>query len=118
MDELEAVTMPVLLVHGEHDSIVPDLAAMAHDRLPNASLALFAGCPHCRSLKTPNSICTPSTRSFRTQRSSDIQLAAIARQPETRDARSNGTRKISRLPSLSGISKASPASFCKSLRAV
>jgi pimeloyl-ACP methyl ester carboxylesterase len=23
MDELEAVTMPVLLVHGEHDSIVP-----------------------------------------------------------------------------------------------
>ena len=45
--------MPVLLVHGEHDYIVPDLAAMARDRLPNAALALFAGCSHMPFFEDP-----------------------------------------------------------------
>lgn len=53
MDDLESVTMPVLLVHGEHDYIVPDLAAMARDRLPNAALALFAGCSHMPFFEDP-----------------------------------------------------------------
>ena len=53
MDDLGAVTMPVLLVHGEHDYIVPDLAAMARDRLPNASLALFPGCSHMPFFEDP-----------------------------------------------------------------
>ncbi len=43
----------LLLVHGEHDYIVPDLAAMARDRLPNASLALFPGCSHMPFFENP-----------------------------------------------------------------
>jgi len=52
-DPQRAVTMPVLLVHGEHDYIVPDLAAMARDRLHNASLALFPGCSHMPFFENP-----------------------------------------------------------------
>lgn len=53
MDDLENVTAPVLLVHGEHDYIVPELAAMARDRLPNAELAFFPGCSHMPFFENP-----------------------------------------------------------------
>lgn len=53
MDDLYAVTAPVLLVHGEHDYIVPELAAMARDRLPNAELAFFPGCSHMPFFEAP-----------------------------------------------------------------
>jgi pimeloyl-[acyl-carrier protein] methyl ester esterase len=53
MDDLRAVTMPVLLVHGEHDYIVPDLAAMARDRLPNASLVLLPACSRMPFFEDP-----------------------------------------------------------------
>jgi pimeloyl-ACP methyl ester carboxylesterase len=43
----------VLLVHGEHDYIVPELAAMARDRLPNATLAFFPGCSHMPFFEAP-----------------------------------------------------------------
>ncbi len=53
MDDLGSVTTPVLLVHGEHDYIVPELAAMARDRLPNAELAYFPGCSHMPFFEAP-----------------------------------------------------------------
>jgi proline iminopeptidase len=46
MDALRDVQVPVLLIHGEHDYIAPELAAMARDRLPHAELAFFPGCSH------------------------------------------------------------------------
>jgi proline iminopeptidase len=53
MDALGSVRTPVLLVHGEHDYIVPELAAMARDRLPNATLAFFPGCSHMPFFEAP-----------------------------------------------------------------
>jgi proline iminopeptidase len=53
MDDLPAITAPVLIVHGEHDYIVPELAAMARDRLPNADLAFFPGCSHMPFFEAP-----------------------------------------------------------------
>jgi proline iminopeptidase len=53
MDALRSVRTPVLLVHGEHDYIVPELAAMARDRLPNATLAFFPGCSHMPFFEAP-----------------------------------------------------------------
>lgn len=53
MDQLAGIRTPVLLVHGEHDYIVPELAAMARDRLPNAALAFFPGCSHMPFFEAP-----------------------------------------------------------------
>ena len=54
MDALETVDTPVLLVHGEHDYIVPELAARARDRLPDATLAFFPGCSHMPFFEAPD----------------------------------------------------------------
>ncbi|CAN1489191.1 MhpC Predicted hydrolases or acyltransferases (alpha/beta hydrolase superfamily) [Mycobacteriaceae bacterium] len=54
MDALENVDTPVLLVHGEHDYIVPELAARARDRLPGATLAFFPGCSHMPFFEAPD----------------------------------------------------------------
>jgi len=53
MDALETVETSVLLVHGEHDYIVPELAARARDRLPDATLAFFPGCSHMPFFEAP-----------------------------------------------------------------
>lgn len=53
MDDLGSVATPVLIVHGEHDYIVPELAAMARDRLPDAELAFFPGCSHMPFFEAP-----------------------------------------------------------------
>ena len=53
MDALSQVKIPVLLVHGEHDYVVPELASMARDRLPNAQLAFFPGCSHMPFYEAP-----------------------------------------------------------------
>ena len=53
MDDLPSITTPVLLVHGEHDYIVPELAVMARDRLPDAELAFFPGCSHMPFFEAP-----------------------------------------------------------------
>ena len=53
MDDLPAINTPVLLVHGEHDYIVPELAARARDRLSNAELAFFPGCSHMPFFEAP-----------------------------------------------------------------
>jgi proline iminopeptidase len=54
MDALETVDTPVLLVHGEHDYVVPELAAMARERLPNATLAFFPGSSHMPFFEAPD----------------------------------------------------------------
>lgn len=53
MDALATVDTPVLLVHGEHDYIVPELAVRARDRLPHATLAFFPGCSHMPFFEAP-----------------------------------------------------------------
>lgn len=53
MDDLSRVKVPVLLVHGEHDYVAPELAAMARDRLPNARLAFFPGGSHMPFFEDP-----------------------------------------------------------------
>jgi pimeloyl-ACP methyl ester carboxylesterase len=53
MDALYELQTPVLLLHGEHDYIVPELATMARDRLPNGQLAFFKGCSHMPFFEDP-----------------------------------------------------------------
>ena len=43
----------LMLVHGEHDYIVPELANMARDRLPHGQLAFFPGCSHMPFYEDP-----------------------------------------------------------------
>lgn len=54
MDALWDLQTPVLLVHGEHDYILPELANMARDRLPHGQLAFFAGCSHMPFFEEPD----------------------------------------------------------------
>lgn len=54
MDALPEVEHPVLLVHGEHDYIVPELASAARDRLPHSELAMFPDCSHMPFFEEPD----------------------------------------------------------------
>jgi pimeloyl-ACP methyl ester carboxylesterase len=46
-DRLSSVGVPTLLVHGEHDEVVPiTIAQRAADRIPDATLAAFENCAH------------------------------------------------------------------------
>ena len=54
MDALSDLQTPVLLIHGEHDYILPELANMARDRLPNGQLAFFPGCSHMPFFEEPD----------------------------------------------------------------
>ena len=53
MDQLENITIPTLIIHSEHDYIIPDLASMARDRLPNAELAMLKNCSHLPFYEEP-----------------------------------------------------------------
>lgn len=53
MDALWTLQVPVLLVHGEHDYILPELASAARDRLPQGRLAFFPGCSHMPFFEDP-----------------------------------------------------------------
>lgn len=55
MPALSKVNVPVLLVHGEHDYIDPDLASRARDLLPDAQLEFFEGCSHMPFFEKPDS---------------------------------------------------------------
>lgn len=54
MDELWDLQTPVLLMHGEHDYILPEIATMARDRLPRGQLAYFRGCSHMPFFEAPD----------------------------------------------------------------
>jgi proline iminopeptidase len=54
MDALPELDIPVLLVHGEHDYIAPELANMARELLPNSKLAFFPGCSHMPFFEDPD----------------------------------------------------------------
>jgi proline iminopeptidase len=54
MDALSELDIPVLLVHGEHDYIAPELANMARELLPNGKLAFFPGCSHMPFFEDPD----------------------------------------------------------------
>jgi len=47
-DEMEKVTVPTLLIHGDSDKIVPLLATSdrAHSALPHSQFIIYEGAPH------------------------------------------------------------------------
>lgn len=53
MESLGNIKVPVMLVHGEHDYIDPDLATRARDLLPGSHLAFFEGCSHMPFFEKP-----------------------------------------------------------------
>jgi len=53
MNDLKQIKLPVLIVHGEHDYIVPELAYMTRDNLPNAKLVMMRNCSHMTFYENP-----------------------------------------------------------------
>jgi len=53
IDQLPNMKIPTLIIHGEHDYMLPDIALMAKDHLPNAELALLSGCSHLPFFEDP-----------------------------------------------------------------
>jgi pimeloyl-ACP methyl ester carboxylesterase len=55
MARLDELRLPVLLVHGEHDPLVPlEAARRAQERLPNARLEIIPGCGHWPQRERPD----------------------------------------------------------------
>jgi pimeloyl-ACP methyl ester carboxylesterase len=55
MARLDELNMPVLLVHGERDPLVPlEAARRAQERLPNARLEIIPGCGHWPQRERPD----------------------------------------------------------------
>ena len=52
-NDLKNIKIPVLIVHGEHDEIIPECAALAHTKLPNSELVLFRNCSHMPFYESP-----------------------------------------------------------------
>lgn len=52
-EQLSTLNIPTLLIHGEHDYILPDLASIARDYLPCAELALLRDCSHMPFYEKP-----------------------------------------------------------------
>ena len=54
-DRLGEVAAPTLLVHGDHDRVVPvEWARRAHERLPDSELCVLRGCGHWPPRECPN----------------------------------------------------------------
>ena len=54
-DRLGELAAPTLLLHGEHDRVVPvEWAQRAHERLPDSELRVLQGCGHWPSREYPN----------------------------------------------------------------
>jgi pimeloyl-ACP methyl ester carboxylesterase len=54
-DCLGEVAAPALLVHGDHDRVVPvEWARRAHERLPDSELCVLRGCGHWPPRECPN----------------------------------------------------------------
>jgi pimeloyl-ACP methyl ester carboxylesterase len=55
LDRLGEVVAPTLLVHGDHDRVVPvEWARRAHKRLPDSELCVLRGCGHWPPRECPN----------------------------------------------------------------
>jgi proline iminopeptidase len=52
-NDLAQIKIPVLIVHGEYDEIIPDCAELAHRKLPNSELVLFRNCSHMPFYEEP-----------------------------------------------------------------
>lgn len=53
---LQALDVPTLLLHGEHDFIPVELAARIADAVPGAGLAVLPGCGHFTYLEAPERV--------------------------------------------------------------
>lgn len=53
INHLEKIKIPVLIVHGEHDYIIPEIACLARDYLPNAELVMMRECSHMPFYEKP-----------------------------------------------------------------
>lgn len=54
LDRILSFAIPTLLLQGEHDYIVPDLAATARDLIPGARLHVFSNCSHMPFYEDPD----------------------------------------------------------------
>lgn len=54
LEDLHKLQAPTLIVHGEHDYIISELAYMARDHLSNAELSIFRGCSHMPFYENPD----------------------------------------------------------------
>ncbi len=52
--DLEHIHVPVLIVHGEHDEIIPECAALAHQHFPYSEFKLFRHCSHMPFYEAPD----------------------------------------------------------------
>jgi proline iminopeptidase len=52
-NDLSQIKLPVLIIHGEYDEIIPDCAALAHRELPNSEFVLFRNCSHMPFYEDP-----------------------------------------------------------------
>jgi pimeloyl-ACP methyl ester carboxylesterase len=54
-DRLGELAAPTLIVHGEHDRVIPlEWAQRAHERLPNSELCVLQGCGHWPPRECPD----------------------------------------------------------------
>ena len=52
-NDLKDIRVPVLIIHGEYDEIIPECAALAHKHLPNSTFKLFRDCSHMPFYENP-----------------------------------------------------------------
>lgn len=53
IDQLPHMEIPTLIIHGEHDFMLPDIALIAKDHLPNGELVMLHGCSHSPFFEDP-----------------------------------------------------------------
>lgn len=51
--DLKHIKVPVLIIHGEHDEIIPECASLAQKHFPNSTLELFRECSHMPFYENP-----------------------------------------------------------------
>jgi proline iminopeptidase len=53
IDQLPNMKIPTLIIHGEYDYKLPDIAVIAKDHLPSGELALLSGCSRLPFFEDP-----------------------------------------------------------------
>ena len=52
--DLHEIKVPTLIIHGEHDEIVPECATLMHKEIPHSKLAIFQNCSHMPLYENPS----------------------------------------------------------------
>lgn len=67
-NELHKLKMPCLILHGEYDEIIPELATMAKDHIPQSKLVIFRNCSHTPFFEDPHSYFKEITHFLKVQK--------------------------------------------------